>query len=105
MKTLSLLPFLFFAFQLTAQEIDPKKIEETSVFEEIQLFPNPTSEIIFIKNGEMIDSYQIFDFQGRIVQAGISNAQVISLIDMPIGYYFIELKIGTATKRVKIQKY
>ena len=53
----------------------------------------------------MIDSYQIFDFQGRIVQTGISNAQIISLIDMPIGYYFIELKIGTETKRFKIQKY
>ncbi len=105
MKTLSLLPFLFFAFQLSAQETDPKKIEETSVFEEIQLFPNPTSEIIFIKNGEMIDSYQIFDFQGRIVQTGINNAQIISLIDMPIGYYFIEMKIGSETKRVKIQKY
>ncbi len=105
MKTLSLLTFLFFAFQLSAQETDPKKIEETSVFEEIELFPNPTSEIIFIKNGELIDSYQIMDMQGRIVQTGINNAQIISLIDIPIGYYFIEMKIGTDIKRVKIQKY
>lgn len=105
MKTLALLPFLFFAFHLNAQETDPKNIKETSVFEGIQLFPNPTSEIIFIRNGEMIDSYQIFDFHGRIVQSGVSNAQIISLIDMPIGYYFIEIKIGTETKRVKIQKY
>ena len=75
MKTLALLPFLFIAFQISAQETDPKKIDETSVFEAIQLFPNPTSEIIFIKNGGMIDSYQIFDFHGRIVQTGIRIQQ------------------------------
>lgn len=105
MKTLALLPFLFFALQLCAQETDPSKSEEISAFEDIQLFPNPTSEIIFIKNGELINSYQILDLQGRTVQTGINNAQIISLIDMPIGYYFIEMKIGTETKRVKIQKY
>jgi hypothetical protein len=105
MKTLSLLPFLFFAFQLSAQETDPNKMEKTSAFEEIALFPNPTSELIFIKNGELIDSYQIMDMQGRIVQTGFNNAQIISLIDIPIGYYFIEMKIGIDVKRVKIQKY
>ena len=105
MKMRALLPFLFFAFSLTAQETDPKTLEETSAFEEIQLFPNPTSEIIFIKNGELIDSYHIIDLQGRTVQTGLNNAQIISLIDLPIGYYFIEMKIGLETKRVKIQKY
>ena len=105
MKTLALLSFLIFSIQLKAQENESIKTEQISVFDEIQLFPNPTSEIIFIKHGEKIESYQIFDFQGRVVQSGMNNAQIISLIDLPIGHYFIEIKIGEELKRVKIQKY
>ena len=107
MKTISIIPF-FFAFSLCAQEETvPGGIAERvkSPFEEIQLFPNPTSEIIFIKNGELIDSYQVIDMQGRVVQSGIHNAQIISLIDVPIGYYFVEMKIGEERQRIKVQKY
>ena len=74
-------------------------------FQKIQLFPNPTSEIIFIRYGELIDSYRIFDLQGKTVQEGVKNAQVISLIDLPIGSYIFEMKIGNETERVRIQKY
>lgn len=108
MKTiiLSALSFFLAAFSAGAQEAIPGKTAETaSAFSDIRFFPNPTSEIIFIRNGELIDSYQVIDMQGRVVQSGIKNAQIISLIDVPIGYYFIEMKIGEATERVKVQKY
>lgn len=45
------------------------------------------------------------DMQGRMVQEGIKNAQVISLIDLPIGYYIFEMKIGNSVERVRIQKH
>lgn len=108
-KIISIVSICFFAFSASAQEIQetvPGAPEKTvSAFADIKLFPNPTSEIIFIRNGELIDSYQVMDMQGRVVQTGVRNAQVISLIDVPIGYYFIEMKIGEEVERVKVQKY
>ncbi len=105
-KFISILPFFFFALSAHAQENVPGKPEETtSPFTDIRLFPNPTSEIIFIRNGDLIESYQVIDMQGRVVQSGVRNAQIISLIDVPIGYYFIEMKIGELVERVKVQKY
>lgn len=105
-QAISLLTFLSLGFAAAAQEAIPgTTAEAVSPFSEIRLFPNPTSEIIFIRNGDMIDSYQVIDMQGRVVQTGVKNAQVISLIDVPVGYYFIEMKIGETTDRVKVQKY
>jgi|GEM_PF-1838614 len=108
MKTISLFSLLFLSISASAQEeiiAAGYSPAQSTPFEEIRLFPNPTSEIIFIKHGDLIDSYRIMDMQGRIVQEGIRNAQVISLIDLPSGYYFIEMKIGEATEKVRIQKY
>jgi hypothetical protein len=79
-----------------------EKIE--NVFQEILIFPNPTSEILFLRNGEKVDSYSIMNMQGQKVQEGMHHAQVISLIDLPIGIYFLELKIGEMTERRKIEK-
>lgn len=106
MKKLLFLICTIASLQARAQsEIPTVSPEVHSVFESITLFPNPTSEIIFIRNGELIEAYRIFNLQGQEVQRGVKNAQIISLIELPIGTYFIELKIGDATKRMKIQKY
>lgn len=104
-KFISTLPFFFFALSASAQEVPGKSAETASAFTDVKLFPNPTSEIIFIRNGDLIESYQVMDMQGRVVQAGQRNAQIISLIDVPIGYYFIEMKIGDEMQRVRVQKY
>ncbi len=102
MRTLLILFFVVGSFSTHAQNTE---IESKNDFQKIQLFPNPTSEIIFIRNGEQIESYRIMDMQGRMVQEGIKNAQVISLIDLPIGYYIFEMKIGNSVERVRIQKH
>lgn len=82
------------------------KAQETNEidFSNIVIFPNPTSEILFLRNGDRIDSYRIHNLQGVLVQEGIQNAQIISLIDLPIGIYFLEMKIGEAVETRKIEK-
>lgn len=97
--------FLFFVVGSFFAHGQTASTASTTDFQKIQLFPNPTSEIIFIRHGELIDSYRIFDMQGRIVQEGIKNAQVISLIDLPVGHYIFEMKIGNEMDRVRIQKH
>ena len=101
MKTLL---FLFFVVGSFTSYGQTTPTESSADFQKIQLFPNPTSEIIFIRNGELIESYRIFDLQGRMLQEGIKNAQVISLIDLPVGTYIFEMKIGNEVERVRIQK-
>lgn len=102
-----LILMLLFTATTSAQEISEPTADEVSTvspFDQIKLFPNPTSEIIFIRNGKSIDSYEVINMQGQKVLEGICNAQIISLIDVPSGYYFLELKIGDAVERYKIQK-
>jgi hypothetical protein len=108
MKTHILLLMLLFGATARAQETGQQPestVSTVSPFDQIKLFPNPTSEIIFIRNGKSIDSYQVISMQGQSVMDGVCNAQIISLIDVPSGYYFLELKIGEAIERFRIQKY
>ncbi len=102
MRTLLILFFVVGSFSSHAQT---SSTEPSKEFQKVELFPNPTSEIIFIRQGELIDSYRIFDLHGRMVQEGNKNAQVISLIDLPTGYYIFEMKIGEETQRIRIQKH
>lgn len=105
MKALLLSAFIGLTVCTHAQETN-ESIENTSAnFDEIVFFPNPTSELIYIRRGEKIDSYRILNMQGQEVQTGISNAQIISLVDLPIGFYFIELRIGEEKTTRKVEKY
>lgn len=107
MRTLLIIVILLISYnQLYAQqESNSMTGNNVDLFEKVELFPNPTSEIIFIKNGEEIESYVIYDLHGSLVQSGVKNAQIISLIDLPVGYYLLEMKAGERVKRIKIQKY
>lgn len=71
---------------------------------EIILFPNPTSEIIFIQKGREISEYRLIDMQGKEVQKGYQHAQIISLIDLPSGVYIFEFKVGNYLERRRVQK-
>lgn len=97
--------FLFFVVGSFSSHAQTSPSESNADFQKIQLFPNPTSEIIFIRHGELIDSYRIIDLQGRMVQEGVKNAQVISLVDLPIGHYIFEMRIGNEIDRIRIQKH
>lgn len=105
MKTFLLSAFIGFTVFTYAQETNDSLQNLSTNFDEIVFFPNPTSELIYIRRGEKIDSYRILNMQGQEVQTGISNAQIISLVDLPIGFYFIELKIGEQKTRRKVEKY
>lgn len=96
---------IFFSIICLSCFIQAKAQETNEVdFSNIVIFPNPTSEILFLRNGDRIESYRIHNLQGILVQEGIQNAQIISLIDLPIGVYFLEMKIGEAFEIRRIEK-
>jgi hypothetical protein len=79
-------------------------IQSYLIFDRIKIFPNPTSEIFFIKNGAEIDSYHLVDMQGKIIQKGDFAVQIISLIEHEKGVYFLFLGIKGEYRRYKIIK-
>ena len=99
---------VFYACFLSLQFLhaqDDKDSISNRVFNTIKVFPNPTSEILFIRNGEQIDAYQLVNMQGETVQSGKNETQIISLVDHPIGYYILTIEIDGYYKRFRIQKY
>lgn len=75
------------------------------LFSCIKVIPNPTSEILFIRNGEDVSSYQLFNMSGQKIQESKNNAQIVSLIDEEAGFYFLILEIKGVFKTYRVQKY
>lgn len=64
-----------------------------------QVYPNPTSNILFIK-GKTPHSYRVFDLNGKIILQGI-NSQQINVQDLKQGIYLIELNYENGAIRQK----
>ena len=77
-------------------DIKEKTIKENDLF---SLFPNPSSDYIFIKcsYGTLNQNIKIYDFLGKTVWQGIleSNAMQIDISSFPIGIYYLNLNGST----------
>jgi len=81
-------------------------IEELVYLKEVQLYPNPTQEIMTLILSSMEDvqvRYTIMDYLGKEIRNGniLSEKSEISLRDLPSGNYFISLK---SKKEIRIFK-
>lgn len=78
--------------------------EEVGVAEntnlQFNLYPNPTSSLVNIVTTEKIETVQIFNSIGELVQ--VENTNNFSVADLPNGIYFIHLKTndGVFTQRL-----
>ncbi len=66
----------------------------------MQLFPNPTSGILNIQIGKVIETptFQVFDIQGRLITVNMNNSSgnqwSFNTADLPNGHYFLQMKQG-----------
>jgi hypothetical protein len=63
----------------------------------ILLYPNPASEILQMKSGKMLDSYQIFNNTGQEVRSAMLNGSKETSIDVAelrSGIYYLLVKSG-----------
>lgn len=68
----------------------------------LELYPNPATDVIFIKNrAENETEYAIFNVVGQEVQSGIADGQ-ISISNLDNGLYII--KIGNQTAKFIVEK-
>lgn len=77
-------------------------IDQNTSMGRIELYPNPVSgmgEIKLVDRDNSIQSYRIYDIQGRQIQAGRLQDQSIRTADLKSGTYILEAKIKDGTRR------
>jgi hypothetical protein len=60
---------------------------------QVSVYPNPTSENLYIQTSEENTKYQLVDIAGKSLHTGQLSAgkSVINVNDLPVGVYFLEL--------------
>ncbi len=73
-------------------------IEEQEV-EELSIYPNPTSDMLYLNGTEPIAKIQIFNLQGQLVRAQSGDVRSISVSDLSDGVYMMRVygENGTMT--------
>ncbi len=81
-------------------------IENTHLANQIEIFPNPTTNFIHINSGTLtILAYSLYDFSGKKIMENKTN--VNNLIDMRAlskGIYYIKIQTKTGDKTLKVIK-
>ncbi|WP_298898913.1 T9SS type A sorting domain-containing protein [uncultured Psychroserpens sp.] len=72
----------------------------------IEIFPNPTSDKLYIKSDEVLKSAKVYDVNGRtVLNFDLSNTQTsINIDSLKTGVYFLKVNYNTGTKTVKLIK-
>ena len=82
----------------------------TNVLNSLRVYPNPTNEIINIDLGDVTreTTYELFDVQGRKVNAKVSstNFETLNVENLSEGIYMLKIQNGSdkTTKKVVINK-
>lgn len=71
--------------------------------EHIQIYPNPSSDYIYVRNESPISNIQIFDINGQIVYSNSENGNVlkIDLTNFTTGTYIIKVSDSKSIKTSK----
>lgn len=77
---------------------------ETSVKNNISIYPNPSTDFIYIKNLKGNNTYKIFDTSGRIIQHNILNDEKINLSSLTSGNYILQIISKDETQTIKFIK-
>lgn len=69
----------------------------------LTVYPNPTSDRLYLQSSEEIQSFEIYDIHGLLVAQGLYEG-AIDIQNHPSGIYFIEAKSANGIYRSKIIK-
>ncbi|MFZ1581499.1 MAG: T9SS type A sorting domain-containing protein, partial [Saprospiraceae bacterium] len=71
---------------------------------DINVYPNPVSDILHLQTEETWTKAEIFDVSGRIMRAESLSSQSIDVSTLESGTYFVRLRNGDRVGRVKFVK-
>lgn len=80
----------------------PTTVQENT-FEELKVYPNPSSENIIIQSNNQYTTYKIFSLQGKLIANGNLINNQISLTQISNGIYFLKLVSNGNSIILKIQ--
>ena len=85
---------------------EPPLDTDTFPLSSIQIYPNPTSDFLFVKAQSGLLDYQLFDLNGRLVtEQQPSGAETrVDLSELPAALYFLRLQSEEGTRTYKIVK-
>lgn len=86
----------------TAEFAEGVSVEDWEI-RDIQVYPNPTKDMVFVLSDEVIDHIEIINLAGQVVRS-VSQQDWVSLHLLPSGTYIIRLKIGDTIVNKKIVK-
>ncbi len=72
------------------------------VHEKISVYPNPTSDLIFIENVKYLDKVEIYDLIGNL--KGVHYQEVVDISSYSTGVYLLKLISERATTLIKVIK-
>jgi hypothetical protein len=77
---------------------------QTLIDSDVDIYPNPSSELLYIRSLEKIKEIHIFDVTGKPVKSFNGHHEVIRLYDLKPGVYgcSIVTNLGTITKKILI---
>ncbi len=81
------------------------KVDELSATDVgLKVFPNPTTGSFRLQTEHPMESYRLFDLQGRLMQASDINARLFSssIEGLPSGLYLLEIQVATGLVRQKL---
>ncbi|RFC54742.1 T9SS type A sorting domain-containing protein [Brumimicrobium aurantiacum] len=70
----------------------------------VELYPNPTTDIVNIKNGESIQKIELYDTDGKKMKVNFKSKNQIDLSGLSKGSYFLNLYFQERVIRKKIVK-
>jgi hypothetical protein len=81
----------------------PLSVEDLNLLDNIQVYPNPAQDFVFIDNANIDDNVNVFNVVGkRVMSFKIETEnQQVDIKDLKSGLYFLRLNKGQATKLLK----
>lgn len=81
-------------------------LEQESVSNTWQVYPNPTKDAVLLRSENVISEWQLLDMEGRLLDRKRSGTQqqLIDLADYPTGTYFIRWNEGPVVNTAKVVK-
>jgi hypothetical protein len=80
---------------------DPLAVHEVLCQQSLEVYPNPCSDVLYIKNLNCENmEYAIFNVMGQQVAMGCSDG-TISVAELEKGVYFLQIKVENVVKTAK----
>lgn len=94
----------FYGVYYGAEEEYPLGLKNTISSANINVYPNPVSEVLYLKIDQPIEKIDIYDMTGKLIMSQASNKKYIIVDVIASGMYFAKIKSDAGTTIVKFVK-